>query len=482
MGMAAPALGGEGGWLNVGDPPDLEGLKGRLVVLYFWHPGSSECLLTLELIKRTQKEFEDRVYPICVFTPRYPGHAEVGVARRAIARHHIYHPVAHDRDFALWRDYEVGAWPTIVLIDEQGDLAWVAQGLDESGALAEECRKRLDSIPPLSSSFDAPAVSNERAPDPSGVWFPGGICATDDCFFVSDTGRNRVLEFSREGRLRRAFGAGTPGHWDGEGINAGFTDPAGIVRFRGGLIVADSGNHCLRRIDLTTNQVTTIAGRGERGRRLPLTPTPGADVRMRYPTGLHLHGDDLYVAMAGMHQVWRVDPAGGESQVLGGSGHRGRVDGEGVHGAMATPWALSRVQSRLVVVDAASSSLRAMRINDGHLTTLVGGGLWDAGLVDGDPETARMQFPTGVAADSRAGLVWIADTLNHRLRQYDSRSQQTTTVALDHPLIEPGALDLRDGILWVTNSGAHEILRVDTRDLSFEVVPLSGSPHELGAF
>ena len=47
--------------------------------------------------------------------------------------------------------------------------------------------------------------------------------------YVADTGRNRILELTHQGRLKRVFGAGTPGYWDGEGINAGFTDPHGIA-------------------------------------------------------------------------------------------------------------------------------------------------------------------------------------------------------------------------------------------------------------
>ena len=112
MGMQAPPLRANLDWINVDPGPSLEDLRGRLVLLHFWHPAATECIRSLELVRAVHKRLDEQVYPICVHTPRYPGHCDRGAAIRAVARQHVYHPTIHDPAFQVWHDFEVNAWPT----------------------------------------------------------------------------------------------------------------------------------------------------------------------------------------------------------------------------------------------------------------------------------------------------------------------------------------------------------------------------------
>src|SRR6185369_17945351 len=92
------------------------------------------------------------------------------------------------------------------------------------------------------------------------------------------------------------------------------------------LYVADTGNHLLRRVDLTARKVDTIAGTGQQSR----TRSAGGDAlstALNSPWDLCLLHGKLYIAMAGPHQIWVYDPDKGTAEVLAGSGAEGRTDG-----------------------------------------------------------------------------------------------------------------------------------------------------------
>jgi hypothetical protein len=69
------------------------------------------------------------------------------------------------------------------------------------------------------------------------------------------------------------------------------------------LYVADTGNGTIRSVDLEGERVETIAGTGEQGLGMP-EAGPAREVDLRSPWDLAIHGEHLYIAMAGTHQIW----------------------------------------------------------------------------------------------------------------------------------------------------------------------------------
>src|SRR5262249_41614264 len=126
-------------------------------------------------------------------------------------------------------------------------------------------------------------------------------------------------------------GTGTPGLEDGPFTKAEFHDPQGMAVSGDTLYVADRKNHCIRQLDLAAKTVRTIAGNGTQegdvtNRRLE-KPVPARSIGLNSPWDLQLVGDELYIVMAGHHQVWAYDLKKKDIGPYAGSGRENIGDG-----------------------------------------------------------------------------------------------------------------------------------------------------------
>jgi DNA-binding beta-propeller fold protein YncE len=270
------------------------------------------------------------------------------------------------------------------------------------------------------------------------------------------------------------------GYRDGKAADARFNSPYDVViDGRGGLYVSDYGNNCIRRVDLATGDVGTIAGGLEGG----FADGSGGLARFRNPRGLALDARDplhpvLYVADTGNARVRKVvlgtggapaevsTVAGGElpgfadgdgaaarfkdprGLALDGQGHLyvadagnqrvreidletatrpvttvARLGDQAPAGQLAGPFGLAfRPDGRLLVADATSDALLALVPADGVTVTLAGGA---QGLDDGTGIAARFRFPAGLAPDGGGGA-YVADLQNHVVRHVGPQAQVTT--------------------------------------------------------
>ncbi|MEN9232084.1 MAG: hypothetical protein Q6L68_14365, partial [Thermostichus sp. DG02_5_bins_236] len=154
----------------------------------------------------------------------------------------------------------------------------------------------------------------------------GGITVDPEgYFYLSDPTQHLIFRLSPEGELMVWAGTGTAGYRDGLADQAQFDAPRGLLWDpKGGLWVADSGNHCLRYID-RQQQVTTFAGTCRAGYR----DGDLAQAQFRVPFGLALGPDgSLYVADRGDHRIRRIT-AEGEVTTVAGTGQAGSADGPG---------------------------------------------------------------------------------------------------------------------------------------------------------
>ena len=313
---------------------------------------------------------------------------------------------------------------------------------------------------------------------------PGHVIADEHgALWIADTGNHRLLGADRHGAVHTVAGTGRPGTADGTLAGACFAAPRGMALAAGGqmLYVADTGAHTVRRIDLVAGDVTTVAGTGEAAPApIPssapsLAPGDGArpalSTSLRSPWALALDEERewLYIAMAGSHQIWRLDLGAGQVQVLAGTGTEALTDGPWRAAAFARPsgLALSPDRKRLYVADSASSAIRVIYLDEARVATLVGAA--GAGHVDGPPDRARLRHCTGLLLGP-AGLV-VADTGNHALRGINLRHATTTTLwhGRDRAdsLGQPGgvAFDRVDRAYVVADTSNHRLMRV-ARDAS----------------
>ncbi|MEU7301936.1 NHL domain-containing thioredoxin family protein [Streptomyces sp. NPDC007206] len=458
--VRAPQLTGKGGWLNTGGSDlSLADLRGRIVVLDFWTFCCINCLHVLDELRELEEKHRDTVVIIGVHSPKFVHEAEHQAVVDAVERYGVEHPVLDDPELATWKQYAVRAWPTLVVIDPEGYVVAHHAGEGHAHAierLVEELEAEHEAKGTLRRG-DGPYVPPE--PQPTTLRFPGkALLLPSGNLLVSDTTRHQLVELAEDGEtVVRRIGSGARGFADGGPENASFNEPQGLALLEdGAVVVADTVNHALRRLDPVSGEVTTLAGTGRQWWQGSAGSGPAREVDLSSPWDVALFGGKVWIAMAGVHQLWTYDPGAGTVGVAAGTTNEGLVDGPGAEAWFAQPSGLAATAERLWLADSETSALRWVDL-DGHVHTAVGTGLFDFGHRDGAAEQALFQHPLGVTV-LPDGSVAVADTYNHALRRYDPATGEVTTLATD--LREPSDAVLVGEDIVVVESARHRLTRL----------------------
>ncbi|MFF4405261.1 NHL domain-containing thioredoxin family protein [Streptomyces sp. NPDC001404] len=456
--VRAPELTGKGGWLNTGgNALSLPELRGRIVILDFWTFCCVNCLHVLDELRELEEKHRDTVVIIGVHSPKFVHEADHQAVVDAVERYEVHHPVLDDPELATWKQYAVRAWPTLVVIDPEGYV--VAQHAGEGhahalAALVEELETEHAAKGTLRRG-DGPYVAPE--PEATDLRFPGkAVVLPTGGFLVSDSTRHQLVELETDGEtVVRRIGTGERGFGP-----ESFSEPQGLALLPDGkVVVADTVNHALRVYDPETGAITTVAGTGRQWMQGQPTSGPAREVALSSPWDVAWWADRVWIAMAGVHQLWTYDPATGTVAVAAGTTNEGLVDGPAAEAWFAQPSGLAAAGDRLWLADSETSALRYVeRGGDGFaVRTAVGTGLFDFGHRDGDAAQALFQHPLGVTA-LPDGSVAVSDTYNHALRRYDPATGEVSTLATD--LREPSDAVLAGDDIVVVESARHRLTRL----------------------
>ncbi|MDT9681983.1 NHL domain-containing thioredoxin family protein [Streptomyces sp. TRM76323] len=471
--VRAPELVGEGGWLNTGGASySLADLRGRIVILDFWTFCCINCLHVLDELRELEEKHRDTVVIIGVHSPKFVHEAEHQAVVDAVERYGVEHPVLDDPKLVTWKQYAVRAWPTLVVIDPEGYV--VAQHAGEGhakaiGTLVAELEAEHGAKGTLRRG-DGPYVPPE--PVATHLRFPGKALALDSGgLLVSDTTRHQLVELAADGEtVVRRYGDGRRGLVDGPAGSARFSEPQGLCALPDGrIVVADTVNHALRALDPATGGVTTLAGTGAQWMQGSPTSGPAREVALSSPWDVAWWRGRVWIAMAGVHQLWAYDPEAGTVEVAAGTTNEGLVDGPATEAWFAQPSGLAAAGDRLWVADSETSAVRWVD-PEGTVHTAVGTGLFDFGHRDGAADQALLQHPLGVTA-LPDGSVAVCDTYNHALRRYDPATGEVTTLATD--LREPSDAVLVGDDLVVVESARHRLTRLRLPEEAVQVAAVA---------
>src|SRR5207237_9232502 len=138
-------------------------------------------------------------------------------------------------------------------------------------------------------------------------------------------------------------------------------------------------------------------------------------VGLNSPWDLYRHGNTLYIAMAGHHQVWTLDLTKMMVSPFAGNGMENLLDGSLEDACFAQPSGLASDGTTLYVADSEVSAIRAVPLGPrGEVKSIVGEGLFDFGDVDGVGNKVRLQHALGVAFHENK--LYVADTSNSKLK------------------------------------------------------------------
>lgn len=459
-------------WFNVDRPLSLASLRGRLVILDFWTSCCINCIHVLPSLRRVEEAFPEEVVVIGVHSPKFAAEKDPENVARAIARYGVRHPVAHDPEFQLWRDYAVRGWPSLVFIDPGGREVGRHVGEADGELLVQAVGNALAQYRENGTLAPAALPVAAVASGAGRLAFPGKIkpLPTQNggrAWALADAGHHQIVLLDDAGNETARFGSGTPGFANGPAHEASFDQPQGLAcgldrDGRASIFVADTGNHALRRIDLASGLVTILAGNGRRGPVLGGADS-AAGTALASPWDVELDGARLYFANAGTHQLGVMDLEHDTVAALAGDGGESLADGPALAARLAQPsgLALDPKAERLFFADSETSSVRVLHLAESRVETLVGTGLFDYGHANGPFATARLQHALGLCWWD--GRLAVADSYNAALRVLDLDAREARDLDDGFTCEDPVCLPLGEPAgIWA--DGPDRLLVADTNN------------------
>ena len=359
--------------------------------------------------------------------------------------------------------------PTHVAFDKEGNLL-----------ITDSALNRIRKVSARTGIITT--VVGNRAPrlvNPQGIAFDrkGNL-------YIVDTGHNVVrVVTSDDGAIETLAGNGEKGFSGDEGPagEASLSSPIGIsVAPNGDVFIADTENHRIRMIDGQTGIITTLAGTGQSGFSGNGGPATAASLSSPQAV-LYLDGDVL-VADTNNHAVRRIDRQTGIIAPLAGTGFPGFLGDQGPAGSarLLFPTRLAVDSSgNVYIADTSNLRIRKVSAETGIITTVAGTGENGFSGDNGPPTSAALSLPVGLAVNAADDL-FIADVGNHRVRRVSASrnvsapsivtvagdgeppttgdGQPATEASLSYPA---GTVVDSSGNLFIAEAGHHRVRRVD---------------------
>jgi DNA-binding beta-propeller fold protein YncE len=252
--------------------------------------------------------------------------------------------------------------------------------------------------------------------------FPSSVAVADDgTVFIADTWNHRIRKIDPQtGVISTIAGTGQAKFYgdNGQAEKAALNEPVALaIDVNSNLLIADQSNNRIRKIDLSSGVITTIAGTGESGYNGD--GVLGSDAALAGPSGLALDSEgNLYIADTFSSRIRKIDRKSGLIEtVLGGTGVYQFVATENeASESLSRPYAIAiDANGRLFITDTDNHLIRVWNTQKKEMALLAGIGKAEFSGDGGDPSNSGLNYPFGVAVDGQ-GHVYIADTFSHRIR------------------------------------------------------------------
>jgi len=254
---------------------------------------------------------------------------------------------------------------------------------------------------------------------------PSGITTDGTNLYVADQGNHTIRRVViTTGEVTTLAGtAGVSGSADGTGPTARFNFPIGVATDGASIYVADGMNRTIRKVVIASGTVVTIAGTAGAGSFSP-TDGIGTVAQFGWPAGITMSGTNLFVTHGLFERVRKIDTTTGAVTTL--AGHTGgSADGIGIRARFNGPWGITTDGSNLYVADAFNDTIRKVGISDKSVTTLAGHS--PSGSDDGTGLSAQFNYPQDVTTDGTS--LYIADSYNNAIRKVSIATGVVITLA-----------------------------------------------------
>lgn len=320
---------------------------------------------------------------------------------------------------------------------------------------------------------DGGAAGQARLDNPFGV-----VRGPDKALYVCDVENHVIRRIAPDGTISTVAGSGKAGYWGdgGPALKAGLNEPYEIRFDRAGhMYFVERLNHVVRRVDMGSGTITTVAGTGQAGFSGDGGPATQAALHEPHSIQLDRNGD-LYICDIRNHRIRKVDMKAGVITTFGGTGQRAvtpdgaSLEGTPLNGPRAIDfdqdgnmWLALREGNAVYKID-----MKTKRIQ--HVAGTGEKGFTGNG---GPAKQATLSGPKGVSI-APDGNVYLADTESHTIRMIDLRRGTIELVAGtgergDGPDGDPlkcrmarphGVFVDQDGSVFVGDSENHRVRRI----------------------
>lgn len=353
-------------WINSNEPLSLERLAGHVIVLDFWTYCCINCMHTLPVLAQLEMKYEGKpVVFIGVHSAKFFNEKERDNIEQAVRRYEISHPVLVDREMTVWQKYGVSGWPTIVIIDPKGTVVYKQSGEGQKEMIEDTIETLLDKHAKNGTLASQPIkLAHKLIQDKTTLCYPGKLSISNGKIAISDSNHNRILVTDITGKIEHVIGNGRVGFADGSFSETSFFRPQGVA-WKGELIfVADTENHAIRMIDTAAGKVSTAAGTGRQGTWIS-SGGKGRETALSSPWDVVVKDGLVFIAMAGIHQIWAYNTGTGLVSPFAGSGHENIADGQRTRAQLAQPSGLSVLDNKIYFADSETSSIRQVDLHSG---------------------------------------------------------------------------------------------------------------------
>jgi streptogramin lyase len=256
----------------------------------------------------------------------------------------------------------------------------------------------------------------------AGIGQPFGlVIGPDSALYVCSVGNHVVRRIDlATGSISTVAGTGEKGYWGdgGPATRARLNEPY-EVRFdpQGNMFFVEMQNHIVRRVDARTKIISTVAGAGEKG--FSGDGGPAIEARLSSPHSIALDNrKGLYICDIGNHRIRKVDLSTGTITTFGGTGERkptpedAPLDGTPLNGPRALDF---DGRGSLYLALREGNACYRIDLRDRRLHHIAGTGHKGFQGDGGDARKASLNGPKGISVDAD-GAVYLADTENHVIR------------------------------------------------------------------
>ena len=466
-------------WLNVAKPLTIQDLQNKIVVLNFWHYACFSCLQTINQLNDLQEKYPGLAI-ISIHSAKFDTQQENKILTKALVRNNINHPVINDHKKTLANIFQIQQTPTLFLFNKDGKQIAKATTLSEISLLLQDTKKLLHKNRFSLSQQKLPILLTQDYLITNVLSYPAKIIQTNKiiinnketpAFIISNTAQNNIIISTFAGDIITKIGSGKKALQDGDFQSSAFNSPQGIIfnSNNNTIIVADTGNHALRVIDLNTNQVKTISGNSFIGEEINEIKKAN-EVSLFLPIDLAFFPDNNHLIFSNS----------GSSQILSYSLLDQTIQplihiNKALKEAKSQPTAMNVFNNKLYLLDSANATFYTIDKNQ------------QFNLISKVVST-KLQNPRGFAIDDTG--IYIANTFADSIIKLDLVNYQEQEIIKRNKgdnlgnitqLDEPHAILLGIDSFYVVDSGNNRIVNISRSSLDsklFNIVPPLKLPKE----